>query len=195
MIIRKMSGKSVRWAFNFGKWNPTPSELLLASSCIQQNEKERVAKFVFKKDLKASLIGCLMMRKYVTEVTNSNYNEIQFIRDNMGKPIVENEELRKTTHFNISHHGNFTVFVGELGDVKLGVDVMKLEYTGGKTLKEFFRIMYRQFGHSEWATIKGAGDEKQQIAMFCRWVEQLCFIICISKATEGLKMNSYQWKV
>ncbi|CAH1994503.1 unnamed protein product [Acanthoscelides obtectus] len=160
-----MSTKSVRWMFNFTKWSPTMSDMLLASSCIQKEEKERLSRFVFKKDLKASLIGRLMARKYVSQSTGKKYDQIKLIRDERGRPLVEDDP---SVQFNISHQGDFTVFAGEFGDLMLGIDVMKLEYTGGRDLNEFFRIMNRQFSPEEWQEIKRAGDRNEQEKMFCR---------------------------
>lgn len=167
-----MNAKSIRWAFKFSKWSPTYADMKLASSCIQVEEKERLARFVFKKDIKSSLIGLLMMRKFVSEASGEPYNEIQFIRDDKGKPHLVDNSIK--LNFNVSHHGDYVVCVGEVGETMLGVDVMKLEYTGGKSLAEFFRIMNRQFSPQEWITIKGNGNEKEQIAMFCRYVKERC---------------------
>jgi hypothetical protein len=50
--------------------------------------------------------------------------------------------------FNVSHQGDLAVLAGVTGCLpghSLGVDVMKFEYSGGKTLSEFFRIMTRNF--------------------------------------------------
>lgn len=163
-----MNTKGIRWAFNVSKWCPTYSEVQLASSCVQLEEKERLARFVFKDDVKRSLIGLLMMRKYVCGASGKPYNEIKFKRDINGKPQLINNNLN--LQFNVSHQGDYVVCVGEIGQIMLGVDVMKLEYSGGKTLSEFFRIMNRQFSPDEWINIKGSGTEKEQIAMFCRYV-------------------------
>ncbi|XP_074033695.1 L-aminoadipate-semialdehyde dehydrogenase-phosphopantetheinyl transferase [Leptinotarsa decemlineata] len=163
-----MNRNNVRWAFNISKWRPSHSDILLASSCIQTEEKVRLTRFVFKKDLEYSLIGLLMLRKLVCEASDKKYNEIKFIRSDKGKPLLHPDSNVPKLHFNVSHHGNYTVCAGESGDIMLGVDVMKLEYQGGKSISEFFRIMDRQFSSVEWDTIKGAGDETEQKAMFCR---------------------------
>ncbi|PSN48821.1 L-aminoadipate-semialdehyde dehydrogenase-phosphopantetheinyl transferase [Blattella germanica] len=165
---------SIRWAFNFGSWHPTESQFQLASSCIQLEEKNRINKFVFKKDAKASLIGRLLMRKYVNENSTLPYNEIKFERDEKGKPFLletSKESELPVLNFNVSHQGKYTVLAGEIGNnIKLGVDVMKLEYTGGKSLSEFFRIMTRNFSSQEWATIRGTNESSDvdKLAMFCR---------------------------
>lgn len=168
MNIFRMTNTSVRWAFNFTKWNPSHSDMLLASSCIQPEEKDRLARFYFKKDLKSSLIGRLMMRKFVCQSTDKKYNEIKFLRDDKGKPILSESDKYPELSFNVSHQGDYVVFAGERSETKLGVDVMKLEYCGGKSLQEFFRLMTKHFSPHEWATIKSNGDEKQQMGMFYR---------------------------
>lgn len=163
--------------FNFTKWNPSEADMLLCSACIQPEEKERLTRFVFKKDLKSSLIGLLMMRKFVSEALNKKYNEIKFTRDEKGKPVLEDCQFNGQLSFNVSHQGNYTVFAGEQDNVLLGVDVMKFDYSGGKSVSEFFRIMARQFSPQEWINIKAAGDERKQIRMFCRYVHGIMKIL------------------
>ena len=159
---------SIRWAFNWSNWQPTEKELMRAFSYLQIEEKERIGKFVFRKDARASLVGRLMIRKFVNESTGVSYKDIILTRDEYNKPIFKDTE--KSIVFNVSHQGNFTVLAGETINVKLGVDVMKLEYSGGKRLSEFFRLMDRNFSPNEWAEIKGGRgtSESDQIAMFCR---------------------------
>ncbi|XP_025829726.1 L-aminoadipate-semialdehyde dehydrogenase-phosphopantetheinyl transferase [Agrilus planipennis] len=161
-----MSSKSVRWTFNISKWQPTVQDIKLATSCIQPEEKARLAKFVFKNDFKASLIGRLMMRKFVHDVTKVPYNSIKFSRDNKGKPVVISPET--VLALNVSHQGDFAVLAGEAGLSMIGADIMKVEYTGGKSLSEFFRIMSRQFSVSEWITIKSCKSEDEQLGSFYR---------------------------
>lgn len=193
-----MNHKSIRWCFNFQKWNPSKQDLLKATSGIQIEEKERLDKFVFKEDFKSSLIGRLMMRKFVNETLQIPYNEIAFVRDEKGKPILKLPEgIQKNISFNVSHHGKFTVLAGEVGSNIIGTDVMKLEYTGGKTLSEFFRIMTRHFSPTEWATIKGCNTSDEQIAMFCRhwslkesYVKAVGVGITINLQDISFKINS-----
>lgn len=200
-----MANKSVRWAFNFAKWNPSEAEMLLATSCIQREEKERLAKFAFKKDFKSSLIGRLMMRKFVHETTLVPYNKIQFDRDEKGKPFVnfpKSNEVKLA--FNVSHQGNYVVFAGEIEENLIGVDVMKFECSGVKNLQEYFRIMRKTFSDVEWAEIKSSGNDSQQIAMFCRhWCLKESYVkatgvgitinlqdICFKINTRLLKINT-----
>lgn len=194
-----MATKSVRWAFNFKNWKPTPSDIILAASCVQPEEKERLSKFVFKKDFKSSLIGRLLMRKFVHEAIEIPYNEIVFARDERGKPIL-NYPVDKAyckVNFNVSHQGDYCVLAGEIGDDLLGVDVMKMEYSGGKDVREFFRIMNKQFTEDEWTAIKSAGSDSEQISMFCRhwclkesYVKAIGVGITINLRRIDFKINS-----
>lgn len=162
-----MSNKSVRWAFNLSKWDPSHADMLLATSCVQVEEKERLAKFVFKNDVKSSLIGRLLMRKFVNESTGLKYNDIKFDRDEKGKPFLLHKDIPQI-QYNVSHQGDFTVLAGNNSKELLGVDVVKMEYPRSKNLNEYFRVMSRIFSGKEWEKIKSQGSEKNQLAMFCR---------------------------
>ncbi|XP_058456165.1 L-aminoadipate-semialdehyde dehydrogenase-phosphopantetheinyl transferase [Malaya genurostris] len=170
------NGGHVRWAFDLSGWRPTLTDLLLATSCIQPEEKQRLAKFVFRDDFNASIIGRLMMRRFVQLATGLQYDRIQFGRDVKGKPYLKNEGFM--VDFNVSHQGRYAVLAGMLtsGDEslelaampKIGVDVMKIEYAGGKPLTEFFRLMNRNFSDEEWRYIRSRNHESEQIEAFMR---------------------------
>lgn len=160
---------SIRWSFNWGTWSPSPQQFRQAISLIQPEEKLRLGRFVFRKDVRASLAGRLLMRKYVSESLHVPYHLVKLLRDENNRPCLENDTLL----FNVSHQGSYTVLAGEKVNVgaknlMLGVDIMKLEYTGGKKIQEFFRIMDRNFSVREWNEIRGGKTEKEQVDMFCR---------------------------
>ncbi|XP_055528416.1 L-aminoadipate-semialdehyde dehydrogenase-phosphopantetheinyl transferase [Wyeomyia smithii] len=171
-------GGHVRWAFDLAGWRPTVADLLLATSCIQPEEKQRLAKFVFRDDFNASLIGRLMMRQFVHLATGLHYDRIEFGRDLKGKPFLKNDGIY-AVDFNVSHQGRYAVLAGLVqgGDgptvvdgkqPRIGVDVMKIEYGGGKPLGEFFRLMNRNFSDEEWRYIRSQQDENDQLEAFMR---------------------------
>lgn len=184
--VSKMSNnKSVRWMFNIRSWIPTKDEILLATSCVQREEKERLSKFVFKEDFKSSLIGRLLMRKFVNDFTNLPYDKIKFYRDDKGKPLLDSKNAN--LNFNISHQGDYVVLAGELDYLVMGVDVMQTDYAKSKSLNEFFRIMNRQFSDIEWITIKSCKSENEQISMFCRhWALKESYVKAIG---VGITVN------
>lgn len=172
---------NARWAFDLRSWRCTLNDLELATSCIQPEEKHRLAKFVFLDDFKASIIGRLLMRQFIkSSLPELNYNAIQFERDARGKPFyspnaIDVDQIAAHIDFNVSHHeryavlaGSFTKNLNENHRQHVGVDVMKMEYSGGKPLSEFFRIMQRTFTSNEWQFIKARSDEQKQTAAFMR---------------------------
>nr|XP_040229712.2 L-aminoadipate-semialdehyde dehydrogenase-phosphopantetheinyl transferase [Anopheles coluzzii] len=174
------NGGHVRWAFDLAGWRPSLADLLLATSCIQPEEKLTLQRFVFRDDFNASLIGRLMMRRFVQLATDLAYDEIKFERDSKGKPFLKNEGV--AVDFNVSHQGRYAVLAGMATKrleatttttttsptPKIGVDVMKIEYGGGKPLDEFFRLMTRNFSDDEWRYIRGRDDASAQLEAFMR---------------------------
>uniref|UniRef100_A0A7G3ACK6 L-aminoadipate-semialdehyde dehydrogenase-phosphopantetheinyl transferase n=1 Tax=Lutzomyia longipalpis TaxID=7200 RepID=A0A7G3ACK6_LUTLO len=165
---------SARWAFKVSEWRPSMEELMLACSCIQEEEKQRLAKFVFREDFNSSLMGRLMMRKFIADATAVPYDAIILRRDEKGKPFWSNPSgSDRRVDFNVSHQGDYCVLAGCVPQerataTKIGVDIMKMEYTGGKPLSEFFRLMTRNFSQSEWACIKSRKSNEAQLGTFMR---------------------------
>ncbi|XP_053399272.1 L-aminoadipate-semialdehyde dehydrogenase-phosphopantetheinyl transferase-like [Mercenaria mercenaria] len=161
---------SIRWAFNTRQWEPTVTDWVRASQCVQPEEKQRIGKFVFKKDAKSSMIGRLMLRKMLHRVTKIPYGEIKLGRTDKGKPYLMNTlpEACRQLSFNVSHHGDSVVLAAET-EAEVGIDVMKLETpVGAKSISDFFHTMRRQFTEDEWVYIKSGNTEKEQLGSFYR---------------------------
>lgn len=177
---------SIRWVFNALKWEPTEQEFLKASSCLQIEEKNRIGKFLHKKDVKASLAGRLMIRKFIHETTGLPYDSIEISRDINNKPYFNIKNYAVPVSFNVSHQGFYAVLVGEVGIKTVGVDVMKLEYKGGKPLDHYFHIMKKNFTDTEWKKIENSSDN-HKINLFCRnWALKESYLKAIGK---GLTVN------
>lgn len=186
-----------RWAFDLKAWTPSLADLRLSTSCIQSEERTRLGKFLFREDFNASLIGRLMMRAFIKKCNPQlDYNKIIFERDKWGKPYLRQREdgadkQSSTDHklriaFNVSHHDSYVVLAGftanddtvsiidhvpnEAIDTmpSIGVDIMKMEYTGGKSLNEFFNVMNRTFSEEEWHYIRSRNGEISQTEAFMR---------------------------
>ncbi|XP_020892507.1 L-aminoadipate-semialdehyde dehydrogenase-phosphopantetheinyl transferase [Exaiptasia diaphana] len=163
----------IRWAYKSEAWKPTKQEWLKALSCVQPEEKERIQKFVFKKDAKSSLIGRLLLRKVISDVMAIPYSDVKLGRTEKGKPVLENQVTDprlKSFSFNISHQGDFTVLAAEQCR-QVGIDVMKTVYPSGTDVPGFFQLMRKQFTPAEWLTVKSEKTEWEQLEMFYRhWV-------------------------
>lgn len=169
-----------RWAFDFISWKPSLQDLKVAVSLIQPEEKLRLSKFMFQEDFKASLSGRLLMRHFVRQATSIDNHQLKFSRDAREKPFLMEIDGasncdNKVIDFNVSHQGSFACLAGYANDktetnatVKLGVDVMKIEYSGGKPLSEFFRLMTRNFSTDEWTHIKSFNSNVGKLEAFMR---------------------------
>ncbi|KAL1439587.1 hypothetical protein MTO96_010066 [Rhipicephalus appendiculatus] len=172
-----MPGNSVRWAFNVRAWQPTREQWLYALRCVQPEEKERIQKFVFTKDAKASMIGRLLLRKCISELRGVPYQDINFSRNEHNRPILmQPQRTGQPFDFNVSHQGDYAVLAAA-DYPSVGVDVMKTEYSGGKTIEEFFAVMKRQFTPKEWSFIEQPGTESDLLGRFYRlWCLKESFV-------------------
>ncbi|XP_017043245.1 L-aminoadipate-semialdehyde dehydrogenase-phosphopantetheinyl transferase [Drosophila ficusphila] len=164
-----------RWAFDLASWKPTLSQLSQAVALIQPEERVRLMKFHFIDDFLSSLIGRLLMRKYVSTCSGLELHQVKFARDVRGKPYWVREDINgPPLSFNASHQGNMVLLAGIIGeandpDFGIGADVMKIEYSGGKSLAEFFRLMNRKFSAQEWKHIcRVEHNEREQVKAFMR---------------------------
>lgn len=158
-----------RWAVNLKNFILSKDELIKAVSCIQADEKKRLLKFHFREDFDSSLVGRLLQRKFVNELGNLPYSDIHFSRDEKNKPILNNK-LNKHIHFNVSHQGNYTVLAGcvSANPFGIGVDLMKIDYCGGKPISSFFDLMKNNFSDVEWVSINKHSTEKERLKKFMR---------------------------
>ncbi|CAI9731857.1 L-aminoadipate-semialdehyde dehydrogenase-phosphopantetheinyl transferase-like isoform X2 [Octopus vulgaris] len=187
----------LRLAFNFGFWNPLQSEWTFAAQCIQPEEKERISQFMFQKDAKAAMAGRLLIRKSLSSLLQVPYSSLVLSRTDKGKPYlssVGNALSNTSPHFNIAHHGNFTVLATH-PNVDIGVDVMKVEQPMGRTIKKFFHDMRRQFTELEWRVIQSAGSEFNQLLMFYRhWCLKESMVKCLG-AGIGFGLDRLEFHV
>lgn len=169
-----------RWAFDFKSWKPTLQDLLAAISLIQPEEKQRISQFVFQEDFKASLAGRLLLRYFIRTALCIDNHRIKLGRDEKNKPYLKEIDGTsnwndKAIDFNVSHQGSYACLAGYVGNkatsdsaMRIGVDVMKIEYSGGKQLQEFFRIMNRNFSENEWKHIRSFNSNQGKLQAFMR---------------------------
>jgi 4'-phosphopantetheinyl transferase len=75
-VHKKSKMKIVRWAIRVGQWQPNEAEWTRAAALIQPEEKERIGKFFFKKDAKSSMVGRLLIRKFLIEASGLRYSSL-----------------------------------------------------------------------------------------------------------------------
>ena len=84
---------------------------------LQVDEQERINRFRYRLDAKASLIGRLLMRFWAMKTFQIENDAIIFDRSDRGRPrLLLNDE--KSWIFNVSHAGDYTVFTGVYNKMK-----------------------------------------------------------------------------
>ena len=183
----RMSKSEVRWAVNIAKWRPCGVEWAKALSVIQEKEQERICRFTFKRDAKASLVGQLMLHKLIRETLQIPNDKILLERTDKGKPYLP--KLPLPFSFNVSHQGAYTVMAASSSAQLLGVDVMRIDeerFVEEAKLDDFFHTMRRQFTSREWGNIRH-GDRKGQLQNFYRhWCLKESYVKAVG---VGIGMN------
>lgn len=106
--------------------------------------------FVFRKDIRAALIGRLMLRSCAANVFGLTNQEIVLDRTDKGKPKIKNA-IDRTFDMNVSHHGRLAVLASD-SSPKVGIDIMKIE--DKDDVNKYFSLMARIFSNKEWTYIK-----------------------------------------
>jgi len=154
--VLSKTNATVRWAVNVKDWIPTEKQWTKAINSVQVDEQERINRFRYRLDAKASLIGRLLMRFWAMKTFQIENDAIIFDRSDRGRPrLLLNDG--KSWIFNVSHAGDYTVFTAQKNVEFLGVDIMRrqdprFEEKDSK-ICEFFRLMKRQFTTEEWSQI------------------------------------------
>ncbi|KAE8627598.1 hypothetical protein XENTR_v10007062 [Xenopus tropicalis] len=186
--VKRCAMGSVRWAFHCSSWAPSQAEWLLCARCVQPEEKERIGQFMFTRDAKAAMAGRLLMRKVIAEKLQIPWDKILLQRTEKGKPFLcyGSSSEYPLFKFNVSHQGDYAVLAAEPYR-QVGVDIMKTDLPGSGSIKEFFRLMDRQFTEKEWHSIRSMNSDWAQLDMFYRhWALKESFIKAIG---VGLGFN------
>ncbi|GFS15813.1 L-aminoadipate-semialdehyde dehydrogenase-phosphopantetheinyl transferase [Elysia marginata] len=165
------TGRSVRLAIKVKNWLPNQAEWTHAAQCVQVEEKERIGKFMFRRDAKAAMVGRLLMRFSLSKILGIPSRTLLFKRTEKGKPYlvspIDRCNPRCDVSFNVSHQGDYVVFAAERGS-PLGVDIMKVEWPRNTPVSAFFKTMHRQYTDQEWSEVKRYRDEMDQLKVFYR---------------------------
>lgn len=174
---RGLTANEIRWAVDVSRWWPSGSEWAGALSLlVQRKEIDRIRRFAYKRDAKASLIGQLMLRKLIREALQIPNDQVNLERTERGKPYFPGS---LPFCFNVSHQGAYTVLAASPSK-EVGVDVMRIDverFTCDnldpyEKLLDFFHTMRRQFTSGEWANIRlkrESGKElEEQLGNFYR---------------------------
>lgn len=162
---------SVRWYFNCKKWIPCKDEFLMAISCVQEEEREKIMKYAYKKDVKSKIIGRLMLRHCVSTMLGVCDDEVSLIRSEKERPQLSSDfvskykqtnSIVKSFDFNLSHDGDYCVVAGDWID-KVGIDITSVRI---KPVQRYFELMRKTFSEPEWLFIQGEANDQDADKLF-----------------------------
>jgi len=142
--------KFLKYCFNTAAWQPSKVEWLQLLSAISKEERDKVTRFMFKRNAKQTLIGRVLIRYCLNSLLNIEWSSLCIGQTAKERPYLKIKEtsclarlgtFQYHVDFNVSHAGDYTVIFagaqslndkrsadGELDDLfKLGADVMKIE--------------------------------------------------------------------
>lgn len=159
----------MRWAFNTRRWRPSGGEWAAAVALVQAEEKERISRFMFRRDAKSALAGRLLLRKLVADVLGIPWGTVAFERTEHGRPCLSAAQAAAVgrVDFNVSHQGAYAVLAAE-ADVAVGVDVMEVKAPPGRSVDIFLASMRRQLSPAEWEHVRAFPDEWLRLSAFYR---------------------------
>jgi len=190
-----MKMTSCRLAINTRLWSPHTDQWLAAAAAIQQEEQERISRFVFRKDAKSAMAGRLLIRKAINNTLGIGNSQIILSRTDKGKPYLVNFPSHLPHfNFNVSHQGAYAVIASEPHS-RVGIDVMEIEFTRNKSTEEFFSTMDRQFTAKEWEAITRPCDEWEQLSNFYRyWCLKESFVKAVGDGI-GFSLKRLEFQV
>jgi 4'-phosphopantetheinyl transferase len=139
---------------------------------LSPQEKEKAARFHFKKDEQRFVLARGLLRHQLAEYLGCTPTSLVFKKNAHEKPFVENTQ---SLHFNISHSGDFVLFAFSW-DLPVGIDI---EYQ--KPHFDFMPIAQRFFAPQEIEQLCALEMSLQRSAFFDLWSQKEAVIKAIGQ--------------
>lgn len=182
--------KTLKYSFNTTNWQPSDDEWDWYLSLLDKNQRSHVTSFRFAKDAKHSLIGRVLIKLCINQMTGLRWNDIELEFNEYGKPSLKNNP---NVDFNVSHSGDYVILIGMFysnSDETLatkcftvGCDVMKLtkindsEQMCASELENFELVIDSQYTELEKGYIGGKLTNRERLLAFYRvWCLKEAFI-------------------
>jgi 4'-phosphopantetheinyl transferase len=183
--------KILKYFFNTNKWSPTKTEWLTLLCTLPKDERERIARYMFKRDQKQTLLGQLLIRHTLRQLLNIKWNHLTVQRDSKSRPFLNQAATAKLANlktlfktnvvvdFNVTHSGDYTSVVAAVAagpadssaaavsgiGFRLGVDMMKIDVERSRAANPAETNIYNLYESelSNYARVVGAkfGDTER----------------------------------
>jgi 4'-phosphopantetheinyl transferase len=144
--------KILKYCFNTTIWQPQRLEWLNLISALPSDERERISRYMFKSDLKQTLIGQILIRYCLKNLINIEWNHLNIDRTSKGRPYLKLKEtlnsakltnIDSQVDFNVSHAGDFCIIAAgiySLPPTNVSNSSKKNSNSDDSTTDEFFKI-------------------------------------------------------
>ncbi|KAF9922706.1 hypothetical protein FBU30_007163 [Linnemannia zychae] len=141
-----------------GDNNGRPPNIVPVSNLLNflpKSEADSLLQLRLEDDMRRALVGRLMIHAFFTAHHNCQWENLVFDNTECSKPILISPEHLKTVSYNISHHGDWVILVGNTdlscdSPVRLGVDVMDFQdQVSGESFESFSACFQHQFTPKE----------------------------------------------
>ncbi|VDO28294.1 unnamed protein product [Onchocerca flexuosa] len=154
-----------------------------AVQSLTSEECAKAARFRFKDDTLASILGRLFLRQATRRLSNVEWSTIEFGRTEKGKPYLMSPSNTKYG-FNVSHQGDYVAFASSCS-LRVGVDCMRLDKErNNKSADDYITSMAKSAGPEELRMMRSQATDQMKMIYFYRY---WCLKEAVLKATgEGL---------
>lgn len=131
-------------------------------SLLSPEEKKRLGHFQKEKDRNRSLIGRSMLRYLLGRYLSYPPEKLCFETNIHGKPLLVEEKLPFSVHFNLSHSGDW-IALAFSSDTPIGIDIEKLRPSIDR------QKIIRRFFHPKETSVFHAPEESAHELLFFRY--------------------------
>lgn len=146
------------------------------SSNVSKEKQQAFVRYVNVKDAYRSLLGELLIRKYLIQVLNIPNENILFRKNEYGKPFVDFD-----IHFNISHSDEWVVCA--ISNHPVGIDIERISEIDIKIAEQFFH-------ENEYIWLQSKAQNSQVSSFFELWTIKESYIKAIGKGMY-IPINSF----
>jgi 4'-phosphopantetheinyl transferase len=162
-----------------------PDEVARLEQLLDVEEKRRATMFRADRDRRRFIVARATLRTLLANHAGLDPRRITFVVSEGGKPVVSNDGVGASMHFNLSHCGELALCA--IADREVGVDVEQLRHH-----HDIERVAQHFFSRKEVKTLEMLSGTDCIRFFFRTWVRKEAFV----KATgEGLARSTASFTV
>ncbi|PZT54600.1 4'-phosphopantetheinyl transferase family protein [Paenibacillus silvae] len=148
-------------------------------SHVSAERREQASRFVHQADAYRSVLGEMLTRVTLSQLTGLRSDELSFTRNAYGKPALSNNP---DVPFNVSHSGEWVALISG-GTDELGIDIEKVAPID-------LQIAERFFSSSECQFLAAMSVETQQDTFYRLWTLKESYIKAVGMGLS-MPLNSF----